>query len=47
MMDWKKAARSGNNIAAFADLETPVGRSGGNESTIFIAVLWLVVIANS
>jgi len=47
MMHWKKHAHSGNNIATFADLETPVGRSGGNESTIFIAVLWLVVIASS
>lgn len=47
MMDWKKPAQLGNNLTAFADLETPVGKSGANESTLLIAILWAIAIALS
>lgn len=44
-MDWVKAKTAQTGVSAFAELSTPVGKSGANESTLLIAIIWAVVIA--
>lgn len=47
MMDWTKSTKASNGLIAFVDLETPVGKSGANESALLIAILWGIAIATS
>ncbi len=47
MMEWTKIAQPKSRLSAFAELETPVGKSGANESTLLIAILWGIAIALS
>ncbi|MFN3620214.1 hypothetical protein [Sphingorhabdus sp.] len=47
MMEWTKSAKPNNRLTAFAELATPVGKSGANESTLLVAILWGIAIALS
>ncbi|MGH6616345.1 hypothetical protein [Sphingomonas sp.] len=46
-MNWTKSTTASNGLTAFAELETPVGKSGANESALLIAILWAIAIAAS
>lgn len=46
-MDWMKSSTPNAGLANFAALETPVGKSGANESALLIAILWGIAIALS
>lgn len=46
-MDWIKSSEPNARLAAFTDLETPVGKSGANESALLVAILWGIAIALS
>lgn len=47
MMNWTKSSKANSGLTAFAELETPVGKSGANESALLIAILWGIAIALS
>tara|TARA_B100000378_G_scaffold158036_1_gene127215 strand:+ start:652 stop:792 length:141 start_codon:yes stop_codon:yes gene_type:complete len=46
-MNWNNNSKQGNGLSAFSDLETPVGKSGANESALLVAILWGIAIALS